>query len=158
MERYWLVGGRVGGMLFLALTAVFLWCLPLNRDLPVEAASSIRLTQADLFSSTAYLDIVINEVAWMGTAASDWDEWIELYNNTAADIDLSGWVLTSTGGVHISLHGVISAHSIYLMERDDRAVSDITAHLVYGGQRILNTGEELVLLDNVGHIIDTANR
>ncbi|MBN1580994.1 MAG: lamin tail domain-containing protein, partial [Anaerolineae bacterium] len=29
---------------------------------------------------------------------------------------------------------------------------------VYGGQRILNTGEELVLLDNVGHIIDTANR
>jgi hypothetical protein len=26
-------------------------------------------------------DVIINEVAWMGTADSQYEEWIELYNN-----------------------------------------------------------------------------
>ena len=34
-------------------------------------------------------DVVINEVAWMGTAADHNDEWIELYNATDAPITLT---------------------------------------------------------------------
>jgi hypothetical protein len=34
-------------------------------------------------------DVVISEVAWMGTQASANDEWIELYNTTSAPIDLT---------------------------------------------------------------------
>ncbi len=36
-------------------------------------------------------EVVINEIAWMGTKASTKDEWIELYNTTNEDIDISGW-------------------------------------------------------------------
>ncbi|MDK1028649.1 MAG: hypothetical protein QGD96_04870, partial [Anaerolineae bacterium] len=36
------------------------------------------------------LDIVISEVAWMGTESDYRDEWIELYNQTSSDIDLTG--------------------------------------------------------------------
>ena len=36
-------------------------------------------------------EIVINEIAWMGTKASASDEWIELYNTTNQDIDISKW-------------------------------------------------------------------
>jgi len=42
--------------------------------------------------------VVVNEVAWAGTSASSSDEWMELYNCGAADIDLTGWTL-SDGGV-----------------------------------------------------------
>ena len=42
--------------------------------------------------------IVISEVAWMGTTNSTADEWIELLNTTATDIDLSGWTLYSGDG------------------------------------------------------------
>ena len=40
------------------------------------------------------LDVVINEVAWMGTSDNWRDEWIELHNPTSSSIDLTGWVLT----------------------------------------------------------------
>jgi hypothetical protein len=35
--------------------------------------------------------VVINEVAWGGTAANAAHEWIELYNTTGSAIDLTGW-------------------------------------------------------------------
>ncbi len=37
------------------------------------------------------LGVAINEVAWMGTQASAFDGWIELYNPTDADVDLANW-------------------------------------------------------------------
>jgi uncharacterized repeat protein (TIGR01451 family) len=40
------------------------------------------------------LDVVINEVAWMGTQASASDEWIELYNNTDSAIDIGSWSIS----------------------------------------------------------------
>lgn len=36
-------------------------------------------------------DVVINEIAWMGTVASPSDEWIEFYNNTDSPIDIGNW-------------------------------------------------------------------
>jgi len=38
-------------------------------------------------------DVVINEIAWMGTPCSDYDDWIELYNNSLLPVDLTGWSL-----------------------------------------------------------------
>ena len=76
--------------------------------------------------------VVINEIAWMGTAADANDEWIELYNPTGEDISLDGWVLYATDGVpEIALENTISAGGYYLIERtDDTTVSDIAADLV----------------------------
>lgn len=101
--------------------------------------------------------VVINEIAWMGTASNrSSDEWIELYNNTGQDIDLSGWNLTISGKEinWDNTSSTIQANAYYLLERtNDNTVSDITADSIYkGGMK--NSGENLVLSNNNGEIID----
>jgi len=102
--------------------------------------------------------VVINEVAWMGTQASAYDEWIELKNNTINPIDLTGWTLEAADGTPtISLSGTITASGFYLLERtDDTAVSDIPADQIYTGA-LEDKGETLTLRDATGNVIDTAN-
>ncbi len=104
-------------------------------------------------------DVVINEIAWMGTDASSTDEWIELYNNTDSTINLSGWKLYEKGGdIEIcTLVSSISAGGYYLIERtDDNTVSDIPGDYVvsFGGSGLANDGEHLVLKDDSGITID----
>lgn len=105
-------------------------------------------------------DVVINEVAWGGTAASPADEWIELYNNTGATISLEGWHLVDDDNLSLSLSGIISPHGYYLIERaDDNTVSDIPADWFgsFGSGGLSNSGEVLTLTDNLDNVIDTAN-
>jgi len=106
----------------------------------------------------ATLPVVINEIAWAGTAASFADEWIELYNPTSYEIDLSGWVLYAKDLVpYINLEDSISAGGYYLIERrDDDTVSDIAADLVVPfsgvgeGSGLKNKGEHLFLVKTNG--------
>jgi len=94
-------------------------------------------------------DIIINEIAWMGTANSANDEWIELYNNTDSPVNLEGWNLKN-----IKLAGIIPAKGFYLLERtDDSTLPQITADQIYTGA-LNNKGEELELYDNLGNLID----
>ena len=103
-------------------------------------------------------DVVINEVAWMGTAASSSDEWIELYNNTNSDIALTNWTLKATDDTpNITLTGTIPAKGYFLLERtDDNTVSDIAADLIYSGS-LENGGEDLELRDGDDNLIDSLN-
>jgi hypothetical protein len=104
------------------------------------------------------LSVVINEIGWGGTQANANHEWIELYNPGPADIPLSSWTLLSTtdGTPSIPLSGTIVAGGYYLLERNDTAISDITADLTYNGT-LSNTGEILELRDNTNTLIDSAN-
>ncbi len=105
-------------------------------------------------------DVVINEVAWMGTAAAVTDEWIELYNNTAIPISLVGWRVTTVDGMNLVLNGEIGPHGYYLIERtDDNTVSDIPADWIgtFGGSGLSNAGEAITLYDAKNNTIDTAN-
>jgi len=103
-------------------------------------------------------DLVINEVAWMGTTISTSDEWIELYNPTGATIDLSGWTIKASDLTpSINLLGTIAAGGYFLLERtDDDSVSTVAADQIYSGA-LENGGEELVLRDNADAIIDQLN-
>ncbi len=105
--------------------------------------------------SADFRDVVINEIAWMGTEASSSDEWIELYNNTNTDIDLVGWKLVFTDeDPIISLNDTIPANGFLLLERtDDQTISDISADCIYSGN-LGNTGENLALKDSMNQIID----
>ncbi len=101
--------------------------------------------------------VLINEIAWAGTLASAYDEWIELFNPGTEVIDLSGWLLEDSGDISIPLTGIIAPRSLYLLERtDDTTISDIRADLIYTGS-LNNGGETLVLKDPSGAIVDTAN-
>jgi len=104
------------------------------------------------------LEVVINEVAWMGTIVSYNDEWIELYNDTHSSIDLEGWILKGLlKGPEIKLSGQIPSQGFYLLERtDDETVPGILAEKIYTGS-LNNSGENLELYDNFGNLIDVIN-
>ncbi len=107
--------------------------------------------------------VVINEVAWGGTAASTSDEWIELYNTTDTAIDLTGWVLRAADSTPvITLSGIIPPYGYFLLERtDDNTVRDVPADQIYGNDgsswALSNSGEVLTLTTPLGEVIDTAN-
>ncbi|QQG46627.1 MAG: lamin tail domain-containing protein [Candidatus Niyogibacteria bacterium] len=105
---------------------------------------------------TASLPVVINEIAWMGTASSTEDEWLELKNNSAQNIDFAGlWILRAEDNTpSITLTGTVSAGGYYLLERkDDLTVSDVAADQTpYGNDGAswaLNNGGERLFLERV---------
>mgnify|MGYP003377180734 CR=1 FL=1 len=100
--------------------------------------------------------VVINEVAWGGTAASSSDEWLELFNPGAAPISLSDWRLSDGGDITILLNGELAPGAYFLLERgDDQTVSDIPADQIYSGN-LSNSGESLTLFGPNNEIVDTA--
>lgn len=106
-------------------------------------------------------DVVINEVAWSGTAASANHEWLELYNTTALTVALTGWVITNTGSISIPLSGTIDPHSYYLIERGDDTITDVIADItadLTANFVLPNAGSGVNLFLSVGGVvIDTAN-
>ncbi len=119
----------------------------------------IWLLAGNVGSRAAMPVVVINEVAWGGTAASTSHEWIELYNNSDAPVDLNGWTLLSTdGSPTILLTGIIPAHGYYLLERsNDCAVSDIPADQPPYSGGLNNSGERLELRDATNALVDSAD-
>jgi len=102
-------------------------------------------------------DVVFNELAWMGKSQpfSSNDEWIELYNNTYSDIDLSGWKIVSDDNTpNIALNGIVIGQGFYLLERtDDQTVPETIANQIYIGA-LENNGENLSLIDENNILID----
>lgn len=116
------------------------------------------LIPASICFSAQPLDVVINEIAWMGTETSGYNEWIELYNSTKEPIHLKGWKLISKDNIlEIELKGKINNQDFFILERtDDNTRPDIKADLVYTGT-LSNKGEYLQLIDNYNNIIDEVN-
>jgi len=120
-------------------------------------------------------DVVINEVAWMGTTDSYSDEWIELYNNTADAIDLDGWYLvddeglgnetvllfeaTDCGGApdcYLCTNNdcTIAAGGYFLIEVDENAIADVASNLVIPDLQLANSGDSLTLRDTADELVD----
>lgn len=101
--------------------------------------------------------VVINEIAWAGTASQAADEWIELYNATDRDIDLSGWLIDDDNGdqQYAIPAGIIAAYSYFLLE-DAQEATNVNADLIVN-LSFANAGDKLVLKDAAGNAIDTVN-
>ncbi|RLC90980.1 MAG: hypothetical protein DRI77_14380, partial [Chloroflexi bacterium] len=87
---------------------------------PAPAPAPLRATTANAG------DVVINEVAWMGTAASSYDEWIELYNNTDSSIDIGNW----------SIYGADTGICLNFSDADGSITTTVPAHgyLIYANE------------------------
>lgn len=102
----------------------------------------------------AQSEVVINEIAWMGTEKSHYDEWIELYN-PGSTIDLEGWILKAEdGSPEIHLKGEIKEQAFFILERtDDDTLPDIEKNQIYTGG-LHDQGENLKLIDDQGRVVD----
>lgn len=100
--------------------------------------------------------IIINEVAWAGSADSSADEWIELYNTTNQPIELTDWTLVDDGASVINLSGIVPARGYFLIESAEEAVNPNVADLI-AKLSLANTGDSLQLFDGGGALIDSVN-
>ncbi|NTW22950.1 PKD domain-containing protein [Candidatus Falkowbacteria bacterium] len=122
-------------------------------------AVSIRLAfSANMISATSTPLVVLNEIAWMGNASNENQEWIELRSNSFEMIDLSGWRLKAADGTpDIALKGVIEPDGFFLLERtNEQAVASVTSSQIYTGA-LGNGGELLELYDASSTLIDRSS-
>ncbi|MFA5050709.1 MAG: DUF2341 domain-containing protein [Patescibacteria group bacterium] len=128
----------------------------INQDV-VYSNSSIPSPILE-YQSYQSLNVIVNEISWMGTIADYNDEWIELYNNLDQEIDLSGWTLKAKdGSPDITLSGKISGGDFFILERtDDSTISNLAADQIYSGA-LGNSGEDLELRDGNNNLIDEIN-
>lgn len=130
-----------------------------TEDDYATTTATLNPTPTPTGTSIPARSVVINEIAWAGTASTlTDDEWIELYNPTSNNINITGWILKSNtdGTPSIQLVGVIPAGGYFLLEKDDDTVTDERANQIYTGE-LVNSGERLTLNDPSNNVIDTAN-
>ncbi len=97
-----------------------------------------------VFPCIAHGAVIISEIAWMGSAVSPNDEWIELYNTGDAPVSLDGWTLTDHADFSIELMGTIDQKEYVVLERTDDATVEGKAFLIYTGS-LSNDGATLSL-------------
>lgn len=86
-------------------------------------------------------DAVINE--FVSDPADEDVEWIELYNATSEEIDLTGWTIEEGSGAKTSLSGVLGGsekEKFFVVEKPKGSLN--------------NAGDIIILRDNSGALID----
>ncbi len=130
----------------------------------------LTATPTNTFAPTPVppMSVIINEVAWAGTAASSNDQWIELFNPGAQPVNLMGWhLISSDNSPDILLTGTIPASGYYLLKIREAAIistrgtpgpagNDYAADQLYAGN-LSPAGETLRLYSPSGNLVDSAN-
>jgi hypothetical protein len=118
-------------------------------------------------ATAAPLDVVINEIAWMGTEingveSKNWwrYEWFELYNNTNQNISLDGWkaeLYRTNLDWLLELRGTIPAYGYFLVVSSDKISSNYDQNYSNLGGKFNNSGQKILLKDNYNQVIDEIN-
>jgi PKD repeat protein len=102
--------------------------------------------------------VLINEIMWDGV------EYVELYNTTQEEISLAGWELRRkrTGKIEevVVVFGSeeqIEPEGFWLIEKTEGA-TEVAADKIVSGLTLLNSGEQLRLVNEQGEVVDVANR
>lgn len=124
-----------------------------------QSENNPQFCQFETTKSPLRQNLIINEIAWMGTLNSSSDEWIEVKNISNSAVKLSGYQLVSKGNkIEINLSDAsqsdINGNGFLLLERtDDNSVPNITADIIYSGA-LANTNDGLRLFDSECNLID----
>lgn len=105
--------------------------------------------------------VYLSEILWMGSKdtsgnSATEDEFIELYNNSSSDINISGWQIQGAGSgsntITLPLCAVIRANSFYTVGRQTgKAFTSL--NYVDTAFSLLNSGEDLTVKDSAGTTI-----
>jgi hypothetical protein len=115
-----------------------------------------------IFRPVAGAGMVINEINYNSSASFDPGDWVELFNNSAAPIDLSGWSFEDSGSAWTVPAGTIVPAGGFLVLAED--LNQFTT--AYGGGMgalgdlgfgFSGGGELLSLRNDAGALIDEVN-
>ncbi|MFC1662582.1 lamin tail domain-containing protein [Patescibacteria group bacterium] len=111
--------------------------------------------------------IIINELMWMGSSLSSYDEWLELRNISTQSIDISGWYLTrrSSGEEKLMLtipeSSLIEAGEYFLISNYDsipnKSSLNIAPDLVDSAVSLANNQLSIKLYNADHELIDVAD-
>ncbi len=109
-----------------------------------ESALSTTQTQLNLAKS-----VVINEVAWMGTNASTSDEWIELYNTSEEEINLTDW----------SIYGANTGVCLNFADADNyEEGGENSGFIIAAGEYLIYANDENTVMEHImGLSVNIAN-
>jgi len=104
-------------------------------------------------------DIVFGEINYRSATVTDAGDWVELWNTTAIDIDISGWKFVDDEDtlLYTFLPGtILNAGERYVVANDltkfdarHPIITNVTGPFLFG---LNGSGEELRLIDNAGVI------
>ncbi len=113
--------------------------LPLSKPVQQEQQLEQQDQQQEEYKTQNFpSDVVINE--FVSDPVDGEEEWIELYNNTDQEIDLTNWKIEEGSGAQTNLSGKIGPKDFFVVEK-------IKGYLN-------NTGDIIKLIDSNGRIID----
>ena len=102
-------------------------------------------------------DIVINELMYNPASGIDDEEYLELYNRSSTDIDISGWCFTTGIAACFPSSTTFPAGGYFILSRNNTvttATYGVGADAIYTG-KLDNGGEQLILKDGaLNTIID----
>lgn len=125
---------------------------------PEGAEHDVFIYRVNLEASSL-TDVVINEVVSANKASAkdqdnEYDDWIELYNNSAKDINITRWILTDNTDnldkYRFPSGTVIKANSYLIVWADE----DGKQNGLHANFKLSSDGEPLLLLDSTGKQID----
>ncbi len=121
------------------------------------AAPAVSRCSYEFQATPIHQDILINEVAWMGSENSENDEWLELKNISSGKISLKNWQLVSKDNkIQIIFNDqIIERGEYFLLRKDNDVTISQFANFAYSGGidnendglRLFNP--ECVLVDEV---------
>ncbi len=105
---------------------------------------------------------LINEIMYNPVGSDIGHEWIEIYNGQNTQINLSKWKFYESG----INHGLTLKQGVFLLQPDDYAIicdnsssflsayPDFSGNLIQSSFSLSNTGENLVIKNEFGEVVD----
>ena len=129
-------------------------------------AKAVIICSALLFMAASCPALVINEIMFNPNGTDTGREWVEMYNEQAQPVNLSGYQFRENGGTH----QLDLANGSWMLLPDKYAIiavdSDVFSqeYLGFSGtlldsawQSLSNTGEEIAILDPNDAVLDSVN-
>lgn len=104
-------------------------------------------------------EVIIHEIAWIGTEASPDQQWMELYNPGEEVVSLEGWTLrTRDRSFVVELAGAIAPGDSYILIQEEHAeLPGVPVQGTFPGTWS-NEGERILLEDGDGQLVDMVDR
>ena len=135
-----------------------------SRDdsLTLNIGSTTGLTATFSPDSVSAIGIVINEINYNSSAQFDPGDWIELYNGSQQNINISGWKFTDSDPAHLFTFpaGTILGPDQYLVLAEDSVLfttcfPNVRNYLGRMGFGLSGSGESMKLMNDAFHTIDS---
>lgn len=104
-------------------------------------------------------ELILHEIAWMGTTYSEDQIWIELYNPGDEPVSMEGWQLRCRERRFVvDLEGTVAAGDTFLMIREEYPnLPGIQADMTFTGEWC-DDRVRLLLTDQRGRLVDSVDR